>query len=160
MTSIADMASLAAAAAGAYRRCAPEQALVYSCEDVLESHVPSRSVAADDIAEFVFVVCESEGMDIPLVGPLRRGSSTRRRTVATADIDADEVRFESRGATVTTILHELAHLASGMDDHGVLFRDEYVRLVRRHCDVDQAATLHGLFVACGLEMSPWPASAR
>lgn len=159
MTSIADLAALAATRALGYPRCATDQALVYGCEDVLESQYPSRTIPHGDIGDFVEVVCESEGIDAPLIGRLGRVSSARRHTVATADIEAELIRFESTGATVSTILHELAHLTSGMDDHGVLFRDDFVRLLRRHCDVGQAATLHGLFTACGLDMSPWPASA-
>lgn len=160
MTSIGDLAALAREHAGRYPRCPEQQALVYGCEDVLESQFPSRAVDDTEITRLVQDICESEGMDVPTIGRLRRGSSSGRRTVATADVEAEEIRFESTGASVTTILHELAHLTSGMDDHGILFRDEFVRLLRRHCDVGRAAMLHGLFVACGLEMAPWPASAR
>lgn len=159
MSSIADLAALAAASAGRYPRCATDQALVYGCEDVLESQCPSRTFDRTEILDFLEGVCESEGIDAPRVGRLGRDSSARRHIVATADVDSEEIRFGSKGATVSTVLHELAHLTSGMDDHGVLFRDEFVRLLRRHCDVGQAAMLHGLFTGCGLEMSPWPASA-
>jgi len=159
VTSPREAAALAATRAGAYRRCSQEQALVYGCEDVLAEQLPSRLLSADELDGFVRAVCESEGMDVPIIEDLvgRRGRATT--VVATADLEAEVVRFAA-GATVATVLHELAHLSADRDDHGVLFRDELVRLLRRHADVGQAAMLHGLFTGVGLEMSPWPASSR
>jgi hypothetical protein len=66
-----------------------------------------------------------------------------------------------RGKTTTTatVLHEIAHISVGVDSHGVLFRDELIRLARAHISIDYAALLHGVFSTAGLEMSPWAASA-
>lgn len=138
-----------------FRGCSTEQALTYACEDVVDDEMPSRSVDLADVTRTVDDVCDAEDLDAPLVGKGRA-----RRAVASADLDAHAICVHRPTITMLTLLHEIAHLSSRADSHGVLFRTELVRLVRAHIGVEHAALLHGLYGGCGLEMSPWAASAH
>ena len=133
-----------------------EQAAVYVCEDVVESTVGSRTLGSREVAAWLEGVCEREDVDIPVVVVARAA----KRLLASADAESHSICLRGRDTTAGTVLHELAHLTCGGDSHGVLFRDELVRLGRAHISVEWAAALHGEYTAHGLEMSPWPASAN
>lgn len=139
-----------------YSACSPEQALVYSCEDVSDAEYPSRLVKETDVLDFIEAICDSEGLDTPtvLIEP------TRGNSLASTDVHTGIVCLHRRVSTVATILHELAHHHVGADHHGTIFRDELVRLIRRHIGVEHAAFLHQLMSRSGLEMSPWQSTAR
>lgn len=132
-----------------------EQALTYACEDVVENECGTREFKSRDINQWVDQICQREDLDTPHIEVLRKSSST----LASAHAEDHSICIRGARTTASTVLHELAHLSCGTTGHGVLFRDELVRLSRAHISVDYAAMLHGLFVATGLEMSPWPASA-
>ena len=150
-----DLRAAVRSRADAYARCNTEQALTYACEDVLETIIASRALAANDIDEYVTLVCDAEDLDPPAV--VRR---RRRGVVASADLDGNAICLDRSEVTVATVLHELAHLACQVDSHGVMFRDTLVALCRRHASVEHAALLHWLYAESGLEMSPWAASAN
>ena len=137
-------------------RGTPEQDTVYLCEDLIESQVGSRVFPSRGIAPWLERVCEREDVDFPRI-VVRRASAG---LLASADPGSHSICLRGRTVTAATILHELAHLTCGADSHGILFRDELVRLGRAHISVEWAATLHREFLAHGLEMSPWPASAH
>ena len=141
--------------AGQYPRCSPQQALTYACEDIVESELGSRAFVSKNLEQWVDAVCQREDLDTPRIVVARASSTTQ----ALASVEEHAMCIRGKSTTAATVLHELAHLSVGIDGHGVLFRDEYVRLCRAHISVDFAAMLHALFVAVGLEMSPWPASA-
>ena len=82
-----------------------------------------------------------------------------RSSLASADIDSHTICLRGKATTAATALHEVAHVIVGIESHGVLFRDELVRLARAHISVEYAALLYGVYQGVGLEMSPWPASA-
>lgn len=147
------LVSAALAGSPRYPGCTAEQALVYSCEDTLETALPSRTLDADGVGHFLRIVCEAEDLDAPVVSRGRR-----RRSIASADLDMHEMCIDRSTVSTLTVLHELAHLTCGVDSHGVLFRDELVRLCRAHVGVEHAALLHRLYAGCGLEVSPWAAS--
>lgn len=138
-----------------FRGCTTEQALTYACEWVVDDVMASRDVGLADVARTVSRVCAAEDLDAPRI---ERGRT--RRALASADLDAHAICIHRPMVTMLTLLHEIAHLSTRADSHGVLFRDELVRLVRAHISVEHAALLHGLFGGCGLEMSPWAASAH
>lgn len=146
----------ARAAATAYRGCGHDQALVYACESTVESHLGSRAILTDRAAQWLESVCDAEDLDAPAVERMR--SSVR--SLASTDIGANVVCIRGRQTTTSTVIHELAHVSARADDHGESFRDELIRLTRRHVSVEHAALLHSLFGACGLSVGPWPASAR
>lgn len=145
----------ARARATGFRGCSAEQALTYACEWVVDDVMPSRDVGLTDVARTVSRVCAAEDLDAPRI---ERGRA--RRAVASADLDEHAICIHRPMVTMLTLLHEIAHLSTRADSHGVLFRDELVRLARAHIGVEHAALLHGLFGGCGLEMSPWAASAH
>lgn len=155
MNDISGLVTRAQGIVASYAGCSPEQALVYACEDVVEGEIGSRVIASREVEAWIENVSHREDMDTPAVLVARLS----RRTSASANDQEHSICIRGTSTTVATVLHELAHLSAGSDSHGVLWRDEYTRLSRAHISVTHSALLHSLFVAVGLEMSPWPASA-
>lgn len=157
MTSLTHSRLVEAARARAtqFRGCSAEQALTYACEVLVDDEMPTRTVDRADVAGVVSDVCDAEDLDPPRVE-----NGRARRALASANLDEHAICVHRPTVTMLTLLHEIAHLSSRADSHGVLFRDELVRLVRAHVGVEHAALLHGLYRGCGLEMSPWAASAH
>jgi hypothetical protein len=155
MSDVATFALEAVANARRYTGCSDEQALVYSCEDIVDREIPSRSLNATDVAEFVELVCDADGIDAPII--LER--ITRGRVVASSIVEEGIICINRRTTNVATVLHEMAHHSGRVDDHGPLFRDELIGLLRRHLGVEYAAFLYQIMIHSGLEMSPWPASS-
>lgn len=137
-----------------YTGCTAEQALTYVCEDIVETEYGSREISSDDYHEWLLAVCDREDLDMPAVQVTR----TSQTIAASASLDSHSICVRGRRTTTATLLHEVAHLSCGAHSHGIVFRDEFVRLVRSHVSVSYAALLHTLFVSAGLEMSPWQAS--
>ena len=137
-------------------RYSVEQAAVYECEDRTEMEVGSRVFDSRSVDEWIHRVCHAEDLDIPTVSVSRAS----RTLVASAHAESNSICFRGRSVTAGTVLHEIAHLSCGGDGHGILFRDELVRLARAHISLQWADHLYRGFIAAGLEMSPWPASAH
>jgi hypothetical protein len=138
-----------------YPKCSYEQGLVYACEDVVDITLGSPVVDSQVAQGFVDSVCHREDIDPPQI---LRGRSQKAR--ATADLDSWTICVQERNTTTSVLLHEIAHLSVGVDSHGVLFRDELVRLLRAHASVEHAALLHSLFLRLSLDIGPWGASAH
>lgn len=138
-----------------YSNCSPEQALTYACEDIVDNELGSRNFTSRHIDEWLQQVCTREDIDTPQIVV---GRATRF-SLASTDIESNTICLRGKVTTAATALHEVAHVIVGADSHGVLFRDELIRLARAHISVDYAALLHGVYQGVGLEMSPWPASA-
>jgi hypothetical protein len=138
-----------------YPKCSYEQGLVYACEDVVDITLGSPVVDPQVAQGFVDSVCHREDIDPPQI---LRGRSQKVR--ATADLDSWTICVQERNTTTSVLLHEIAHLSVGVDSHGVLFRDELVRLMRAHASVEHAALLHSLFLRLSLDIGPWGASAH
>ncbi len=138
-----------------YPRCSHEQACVYASEDVVEQELGSRPIASKDIDNWMIEVCAREDIDVPHI-QISRASP---KSLASVDTDSHTICIRGKNTTVATILHEIAHVVVGVDSHGILFRDELVRLSRFHISVEYAALLHNVYLGMGLHMSPWPASA-
>ena len=155
MNSLDTFIQAAVTRAKEYRKCSPEQALTYACEDIAENELGSRNFASQHIEQWMQHVCIREDIDLPqiIVGRATRSS------LGSADIESHTICLRGKKTTAATALHEVAHIIVGADSHGVLFRDELIRLARAHISVDYAALLHGVYQGVGLEMSPWPASA-
>ena len=155
MSDIAVLTDAAHRRAGEYTQCSQEQALTYACEDIVEAEFGSREISSREAEEWVTSVCDREDLDTPSL-MIARASKT---TAASASRESHSICVRGRRTCTATLLHEIAHLSCGVDSHGVLFRDEFVRLARAHISVSYASLLHTLFTAVGLEMSPWQASA-
>jgi hypothetical protein len=155
MNALNTFIQVAVARAKEYQKCSPEQALTYACEDIVDNELGSRNFTSRHIEQWLQHVCTREDIDMPQIVV---GRATRT-SLASTDIESHTICFRGKVTTAATALHEVAHVIVGADSHGVLFRDELVRLTRAHISVDYAALLHGVYEGAGLEMSPWPASA-
>ena len=155
MNSLDTFVQVAVARASEYQKCSAEQALTYACEDIVDNELGSRNFSSHHIEQWLQHVCAREDIDTPQVVV---GRATRT-SLASTDIDSHTICLRGKVTTAATALHEVAHVIVGADSHGVLFRDELVRLARAHISVEYAALLHGVYQGVGLEMSPWPASA-
>ena len=155
MSTLTTFVQVALARANEYSKCSPEQALTYACEDIVDNELGSRNFSSHHIEQWLQHVCTREDIDMPhvVVGRASRSS------LASADIDSHTICLRGKATTAATALHEVAHVIVGIESHGVLFRDELVRLARAHISVEYAALLYGVYQGVGLEMSPWPASA-
>ena len=155
MSALTTFVQVALARANEYSKCSPEQALTYACEDIVDNELGSRNFSSHHIEQWLQHVCTREDIDMPhvVVGRASRSS------LASADIDSHTICLRGKATTAATALHEVAHVIVGIESHGVLFRDELVRLARTHISVEYAAMLYGVYKGVGLEMSPWPASA-
>ena len=155
MSSLDTFVQVAIARADEYQRCSPEQALTYACEDIVDNELGSRNFSSQHIEQWLQHVCTREDIDLPQIVV---GRATRT-SLASAAIETHTICFRGKVTTAATALHEVAHVIVGADSHGVLFRDELVRLARAHISIEYAALLYGVYQGAGLEMSPWPASA-
>ena len=136
--------------------CSPEQALVYACEAVTETVLGVRKIPRSKTDEFINSVCMNENIETPTVNI----APSRSPNVAIANIQEHSVCLHRARSSVPTILHEIAHLIVGLEQHGVLFRDELIRLTRKYIGVEYSSLLFHLMSGTGLEMSPWQASSR
>lgn len=153
MTEIQTYADAAKHSAGNYTRCDTESALCYAIEGIVETVHGWRVLTKTQLGEFVDLVCEAEGLDQPQITHLRKTGNV----IATAYLDCHALEFRGGTMNVGSVLHEIAHLSAGSGAHGSTFRNEYLRLVRRHGSVEHAAFLHAVFGACGLTVTPWQA---
>lgn len=139
-----------------FTRATTEQALTYACENVADDVLNIRVMTRNEIQPWVDNVCHAEDLDVPDLEFRRK----RPTSLAVTFIDQHSVCLYGREIRQSTILHELSHLSTKAENHGVLFRNELVRLTRAHLSLDYAALLHALFKGCNLEIGPWGASAR
>lgn len=156
MTDIKILISKAKEAASTYPRATEEQALTYSCEHLADDVLGIRIMSQKEIQPWLEDICHTEDLDVPVIEFSRK----RPTTMGVTYIDEHALCLFGREIRQSTVLHELAHLSVRADNHGVLFRDELVRLTRAHLSVEYASLLHTLFVGCKLDVAPWGASAR
>lgn len=155
MSDIQSFIQEARASVGFFKNASPEQALTYACEFIAEREIATRTFLSHDIQSWVEDICHREDLDVPTIVFARASKSS----LASAAIGDNAMCIRGAHTTAATVIHELAHLSVGFEGHGVLFRDELVRLSRAYLSVEYAAFLHALCGGCGLEMAPWPASA-
>ena len=139
-----------------YARNTREQALTYACEDLADNLVGTRELGPEQATALLERICHTEDLDVPALQFAR----SRTRSLAAAFLEENTICVYGRRTTLSTLLHEIAHTSVRAPGHGVLFRDELVRLTRAHLSVEYAALLHSLFVGLGLDAAPWPASAH
>ena len=156
MTDIREYAARAIALSTQYSKCTPEQALTYACETIAEQEIGVRDLSSKYLGEWVTSISHREDIDPPEIHVVRSSKSL----LATASAETNSICIRGAHTSQVTVLHEIAHLMIGVQTHGVLFRDELVRLTRAHLSIEFASFLYSLFKETGLEMSPWPASAH
>ena len=151
-----DLVERVRAHAANYSRSSHDQALTYACEHLADDIVGSRELTAADAQKLLERICHAEDLDVPRLEFARKRTSSLAATL----VDDNTICIFGRRTTLSTLLHEIAHTSVRTHDHGVLFRDELVRLTRVHLSVEYAALLHSLFVGLGFDAAPWPASAH
>jgi hypothetical protein len=156
LTNIHSLIARAREGATRFPRATQEQALTYSCEQLADDILEVRIMVREEIQPWIEAVCHTEDLDIPDMIFGRK----RPNSLGVSYVEDHAMCLFGREIRQSTVLHELAHLSVKAENHGVLFRDELVRLTRAHLSVDYAALLHSLFVGCNLEAAPWGASAR
>ena len=150
MTTVSELAANAREYAEHYTGCSTEQSMTYACEDVVADALGARLINEGSVAQWLDEVCNDEDVDTPLVVVNNRS----QRTAASVDIRAN-VMCIKRATTTAVLLHEIAHVATGSQVHGQVFRSALVRLWRRHLSVEHAALLHQLFTEVELSVDPW-----
>jgi hypothetical protein len=156
LTDIQQLIAQARDGATHFPRATREQALTYSCEQLADNVLGIRIMSRQEIQPWIEKVCHTEDLDVPEMLFQR----ARKNSLGVSYVDEHAMCLFGREIRQSTVLHELAHLSAKAQHHGVLFRDELVRLTRAHLSVDYAALLHSLFVGCELDAAPWEASAR
>ena len=139
-----------------YPGCSPEQALVYSCEDIVDREIGSQVVPSQTVQQWVINVCMAEDLDPPHIFVQR----ATPRTLASASPETNTICIRGRNTTHATLLHEISHVAATAHEHNQHFRDHFIRLSRSHISVQYAAMLHALYVGVGLSVSPFTSSIR
>lgn len=156
MTNIQHLIAQARQGASQFPRATPEQALTYSCEHLADNELGIRVMSREEVQPWIENVCHTEDFDVPDMLFGRK----RATALGVSYVDEHAMCLFGREIRQSTVLHELAHLSVKAHGHGVLFRNELIRLTRSHLSLEYAALLHSLFVGCNLEAAPWGASAR
>ena len=114
----------------------------YSAEDAFELEMPTRVLSLDEANDWLAMIAEAEGVDSPLVFK----SKMSKNFVALAISTEWCIAVRDSNPTQLLLLHEMAHLLCANKNHGIEFRTEFVRLVRRYISFPHAAALHKTFV--------------
>ena len=123
----------------------------YSAEDAFELEMPTRVLSLIEANEWLAMIAEAEGVDSPLVFK----TSLSKKTEALALSTDWCIAVRDPNPTQLLLLHEMAHLLCANKNHGIEFRTEFVRLVRRYISFPHAAALHNKFIDSKLIITPF-----
>jgi len=101
----------------------------------------SRPLSLDEANDWLAIIAEVEGVDQPTVFKSKMSKNFVALAIST------EWCIAVRDSNPTQLLwpHKLAHLLCANKNHGIEFRTEFVRLVRRYISLPHAAALQYLF---------------
>jgi len=128
----------------------------YDAEDAFELEMPTRELSVDEANKWLAMIAVAEGVESPLVFK----SNLSENTEALALNEDWCIAVRDSNPTQLLLLHEMAHLLCANKNHGVEFRTELVRLVRRYISLPHAACLHNRFILNMLKISPFAATAK
>ena len=114
----------------------------YAAEDAFEPEMPTRVLTLTEANDWLAMIAEAEGVDSPLVFK----SKMSKNFVALAISTEWCIAVRESNPTQLLLLHEMAHLLCANKNHGIEFRTESVRLMRRYISFPHAAALHKTFV--------------
>ena len=114
----------------------------YAAEDAFELEMPTRNLSLTEANDWLAMIAEAEGVDSPLVFKSTLSKNTEALALSTNWC----IAVRKSKATQLLLLHEMAHLLCANKNHGIEFRTELIRLVRRYLSLPQAAALHKTFV--------------
>ena len=123
-----------------------ETQLTYAAEDAFELEMPTRILLLSEANDWLAMIAEAEGVDSPLVFK----SKMSQKTEALAFSKEWCIAVRKSNPTQFLLLHEMAHLLCANKNHGMEFRTELVRLVRRYISFPHAAALYNSFVSSSL----------
>ena len=113
----------------------------YAAEDAFELEMPTRVLTLTEANDWLAMIAEAEGVDSPLVFK----SKMSKNFVALAISTEWCIALRDSNPTQLLLLHEMAHLLCANKNHGIEFRTEFVRLVRRYISLPHAAALQYFF---------------
>ena len=128
----------------------------YSAEDAFEIEMPTRVLTLTEANDWLAMIAEAEGVDQPTVFK----SKMTKNFVALAISTEWCIVVRESNPTQLLLLHEMAHLLCANKNHGIEFRTEFVRLVRRYISFPHAAALHKTFVDNDLAITPFATRAK
>ena len=123
----------------------------YAAEDAFEIEMPTRVLSLTEANDWLAMIAEAEGVDQPLVFK----SKMSKNFVALAISTEWCIAVRESNPTQLVLLHEMAHLLCANKNHGIEFRTEFVRLVRRYISFPHAAALHNKFIDSKLIITPF-----
>ena len=127
----------------------------YAAEDKFEIEMPTRILSLNEANDWLAMIAEAEGVDSPLVF-----KSTMAKNYDALALPADWcIAVRKSKATQLLLLHEMAHLLCVNKNHGIEFRTELIRLVRRYISFPHAASLHKTFTDTGLTVKPFESTS-
>ena len=118
----------------------------YAAEDAFELEMPTRVLTLTEANDWLAMIAEAEGVDSPLVFK----SKMSKDFVALAISTEWCIAVRESNPTQLVLLHEMAHLLCANKNHGIEFRTEFVRLVRRYISFPHAAALYNSFISSSL----------
>ena len=118
----------------------------YAAEDAFELEMPTRVLSLTEANDWLAMIAEAEGVDQPLVFK----SKMSKNFVALAISTEWCIAVRESNPTQLVLLHEMAHLLCANKNHGIEFRTEFVRLVRRYISFPHAAALYNSFISSSL----------
>ena len=118
----------------------------YAAEDAFEIEMPTRVLSLTEANDWLAMIAEAEGVDQPLVFK----SKMSKNFVALAISTEWCIAVRESNPTQLVLLHEMAHLLCANKNHGIEFRTEFVRLVRRYISFPHAAALYNSFISSSL----------
>lgn len=122
----------------------------YTAEDTFELEMPTRVLSLGEANEWLAMIAEAEGADLPLIFMTKMSKNTE----ALAFSDGWSIAVRESNPSQLLLLHEMAHLICVNKNHGTEFRTEFVRLVRRYVSLPHAAALHKIYVGNKLTVAP------
>ena len=123
----------------------------YAAEDAFEIEMPTRVLTLTEANDWLAMIAEAEGVDQPLVFK----SKLSKNFVALAISTEWCIAVRESNPTQLLLLHEMAHLLCANKNHGIEFRTEFVRIVRRYISFPHAVALHKTYTDNKLTMNPF-----
>ena len=127
----------------------------YSVDDAFELEMPTRVLGLDEAGEWLTVIADNEGVDHPVVSQM----SMSRSLQGLAFVDEWCISVRKKKMSQLLLVHEMAHLVCANGGHGREFRTQVVTFVRHYVSLAHAVRLHEMYVAAGLSIEPFAATA-
>jgi hypothetical protein len=109
----------------------------------------------DEAGEWLMMIADNEGVDHPVLSQMAMSRSLQ----GLAFVDEWCISVRKKKMSQLLLVHEMAHLVCANGGHGREFRTQVVTFVRRYVSLAHAVRLHEMYVAAGLSVEPFAATA-